>query len=150
MSRMHSSGRGKSGSKKPMKRVPSWAPYKEKEVEKLIIKAVKSGKSPSQTGMFLRDNYGIHDVRALTEKRIGTILKENNLQNELPEDLLCLIRKMISIRQHLEKNKHDETGQRGLDLTNSKIRRLVKYYKQHKRLAAGWKLDMEKLKMYTG
>lgn len=147
---MHSSSKGKSGSKKPIKRVPSWAPYKEKEVEKLVLKLAKTGKFPSQIGMLLRDNYGIHDIKALTKKKVSAILKENSLSSELPEDLLSLIKKMIAIREHLEKNKHDETAQRGLSLTNSKIRRLVKYYKKHKKLAAGWKLDLEKLKMYIG
>ena len=34
MARMHSRRKGKSGSKRPLKQVASWAPYKEKEVEK--------------------------------------------------------------------------------------------------------------------
>ena len=50
MARMYSGSKGKSGSKKPLSRVPSWAPYKEKEVEKLVIKYSKAGKSSSEIG----------------------------------------------------------------------------------------------------
>ena len=148
MARMHSRDKGKSGSSKPMKAVPSWAPYKGKEVEKLVVKFSKSGKTNSEIGMFLRDNYGINNVKALTDKSISKILDENKLTKELPEDLLNLIQKLILIKKHFEKNNHDMTSKRGIQLTSSKILRLVKYYKKSKRLSAEWKLDMNRLKMY--
>ena len=148
MARMHSRKKGKSGSTKPIKKTPSWAPYKGKETEKLVIKFAKAGKTASETGLFLRDNYGINSVKALTGKSVTTILKENNLTKELPEDLLNLIKKMIDIKAHLEKNRHDQTAHRGLQLTNSKINRLIKYYQRSKRLPADWRFDQSRLKMY--
>jgi len=125
MARMHSPGRGRSGSKKPLKKVPSWAPYKESEVEKLVIKYAKAGKTASEIGLVLRDAYGINSVKALTGKTISALLEANNLSKKLPEDLMSLIKKLIDIKAHLEKNKHDETANRGLILTVSKINRLV-------------------------
>jgi len=148
MARMHSRAKGKSGSKKPIKKVPSWAPYKGKDVEKLIVKYAKAGKSSSEIGLILRDSYGINSVKALTEKSVSQILAENSLTKKLPEDILNLIKKMISIKTHLEKNRLDQTANRGFTLTDSKIRRLVKYYKNTKKLPEDWKLDMDKLKMY--
>lgn len=145
---MYSRKKGKSGSTKPLKNIPSWAPYKGTEVEKLIVKYAKLGKSTSEIGTFLRDSYGIHSVKALTKKKINAVLAENNLEKHLPEDLLNLIKKLIAVKQHFEKNKHDMTSKRGLLLTGSKIRRLVKYYKRTKKLSADWQLDMNRLKMY--
>ena len=145
---MHSRARGKSGSKRPLKKVPSWAPYKEKEVEKLVIKYAKAGKSSSEVGIILRDSYGINSVKALTGKSVSAVLKENQLEKKLPEDILNLIKKMIAIRQHLEKNKQDQFAKRGLTLTDSKIRRLVKYYKRVGRLPETWTLETDRLKMY--
>ncbi len=145
---MHSPGRGKSGSKKPLKKVPSWAPYKESEVEKLVVKYAKSGKTASEIGLVLRDAYGINSVKALTGKTITALLAENKLSKKLPEDLMSLIKKLIDIKSHVEKNKHDETANRGLILTVSKINRLVKYYRNTSRLPADWKLDQDRLKMY--
>ncbi|HLC71387.1 MAG TPA: 30S ribosomal protein S15 [Candidatus Nanoarchaeia archaeon] len=148
MARMHSRKRGQSGSKKPAKKVPSWAPFKEKEVEKLIVKYSKAGKTTSEVGMILRDSYGIHSVKALTGKSISAVTQENKLGKALPEDMTSLIRRMIEIKQHFDKNKQDMTALRGLQLTEAKIRRLVKYYKRSKRLALDWQFDTDRLKMY--
>jgi small subunit ribosomal protein S15 len=150
MARMHSRDKGKSGSTKPIKKVPSWAPYKEKEVGKLVTKYAKEEKSTSEIGMILRDRYGINSVKAITGKKIGAIMQEQGLAQNLPEDLLNLIRKMVLVKQHIEKNKQDMTALRGFQLTNSKVRRLVKYYQKTNRLPSDWKLDMNKLKMYIG
>lgn len=148
MARMHSRKRGKSGSKKPVKKIPSWAPFKDKEVEKLIIKYGKAGKTTSEIGMILRDSYGVHNIKALTGKTITALLQENKLTKALPEDILSLIQRMIVIKQHLDQNKQDMTALRGLQLTEAKIRRLVKYYKRSRRLALDWKFDTDRLKMY--
>jgi len=145
---MHSRAKGKSKSDKPAQKVPTWAPYKGKEVEKLIVKYAKAGKSASEIGMILRDNYGINSVRALTEKKITTILHEKELGKELPEDLLALIKKMVAVKAHFAKNRQDMTSKRGVELTSSKIRRLIKYYKNSGKIPADWNLDMSRLKMY--
>jgi small subunit ribosomal protein S15 len=148
MARMHSRDKGRSGSTKPNKEVPSWVKYKPTEVEKLIIKYRKAGKSSSEIGIILRDMYGINSVKAITGKKLNQIIIEKELAGELPEDLLNLIKRMVEIKAHLEKNNKDQTAKRGLILTSSKIRRLIKYYQRTGRLAPDWKLDYNRLKMY--
>jgi small subunit ribosomal protein S15 len=151
MARMYSRARGKSGSTKPKeKKVPSWMRYKSAEIEKLIVKLAKAGKSASEVGMYLRDSYGIPDVRVATGKRISAILTGQKLLPEIPDDLMALMKKNIQIRKHLEENKKDMTAKRGLELTGSKIRRLVRYYQGAKRLPKGWKFDPERIKLYVG
>ncbi len=146
---MHSRKKGKSGSSKPASsEKPSWTNYSASEVEKLVLKYRKEGKSMSEIGMVLRDKYGIPNVKTITKKSILEILEENKLQREIPEDLLNLIKKLVSIQAHMEKNKKDMTAKRGYLLTDSKIRRLVKYYKKSGALTADWKLDKSRLKMY--
>jgi len=150
MARMHSRKKGKSGSSKPLKpKKPTWLRYKPKEIELLIVKLAKEGKTSSQIGLSLRDIYGVPDVKLLTEKSITKILKEKNLQQELPEDLIALMKKSILVRKHLEANHKDQPAHRGLSLTESKIRRLIKYYKRNGSIAVDWKYDPAKLKMYT-
>lgn len=147
---MHSRDRGKSGSTKPVKKtVPSWTRYKTKEVELLIIKFAKEGKTPSQIGLTLRDVYGIPDVKTLTKKRITQILKEKKHLQEIPEDLMALIKKSVLIRQHREDNHKDMTAKRGLQLTEAKIRRLVKYYKRSAKIDIDWKYDPERVKLFV-
>jgi len=148
MARMHSRAKGKSGSTKPAKKsVPSWVQYKPKEVELLVVKYAKEGKKPSQIGLYLRDEYGIPNVKILTGKSITAILKDKKMQAEIPEDLLALIRKSVILRKHMESNKKDYSTKRGLQLTDSKIRRLAKHYKKTKKLPANWKFDPEKVKI---
>ena len=142
MARMYSRKKGKHGSKKPAKKTaPSWIRYKAKEVELLIAKLSKDGKSASQIGMILRDVYGIPNVLALCGKSVSAILKEKNLSPDVPEDMTALFRKVAALRKHIEANKHDETSKRGLTLTQSKINRLTKYYKRVGRIPENWKFD---------
>ncbi len=146
---MYSRKKGKAGSTKPSrKKLPSWVRYKPKEVELLIVKLAKDGKTPSQIGMILRDLYGIPLTSKVTGKRIGKILEEKKLLGKLPEDLMALIKKSIAVRKHIELNHKDESAHRGLNLTESKIKRLVKYYKKIEKLADDWKYNPERIRMY--
>lgn len=148
MARMHSRKKGKAGSKRPMNRTKkSWIRYKPKEVELLIVKLAKEEKIPSQIGIFLRDTYGIPDIKYLVKKSILQILKEKNLVSEIPEDLSALIKRSIMIRKHLKKNSKDMTAKHGLNLTESKIKRLVKYYKKTKKLPQDWTYSPESIKL---
>jgi small subunit ribosomal protein S15 len=146
---MHSRKRGKSGSKRPLKSVSAtWIRYKPKEMELMILKLAKEGKTSSQIGIILRDTYGVPDVKVITKKSIMATLKEKKVMPELPEDLSALIRKNVDILKHIEKNKMDQTAKRGLLLTESKIKRLVKYYKRSGRLSSDWKYDSKKASIF--
>jgi small subunit ribosomal protein S15 len=148
MGRMYSGKHGKSGSKKPSKITKKiWIRYTDKEVESIIVKLAKSGKTPSQIGLVLRDSYGVPDVRALGIKTITDVVKENHLLTKLPEDLTALIKKDIELMKHLEQNKKDFSAKRGMILTESKIGRLVKYYQSKKVLPKEWKYTREKAKL---
>jgi small subunit ribosomal protein S15 len=142
MGRMYSGKKGKAGSKRPVKkRKLTWIRYSGKEVEQLIIKLAKQGKSQSEIGMILRDTYGVPSVRDLLKRTLNKILSENKLAPEIPEDLNNLIKNEIRIKKHLELNKNDMHAKRGLLLTNSKIHRLVKYYKKVRKLPRAWNYD---------
>jgi len=51
------------------------------------------------------------------------------------------------VRKHIEQNHKDNTALRGLQLTESKIKRMVKYYKKAGKIEEGWKYDPEKIKL---
>src|SRR3989344_1794402 len=148
MARMYSGKKGKSGSKKPIKRTKKvWLRYSDEEVEQLIIKLAKQGYTQSRIGTILRDTYGVPDVRTILNKKIGKVLEENKLKPKLPEDLLNLIKKELNILKHLEINKKDMPARRGLLLTESKINRLVKYYKREGALGKDWVYNREQAKL---
>lgn len=148
MARMYSRKHGKSGSTKPVnKTTPSWVRYKSKEAEILVTKLAKEGNTASQIGLILRDQYGIPNTKSITKKSITKIMEEKELTGELPDDLMAVIRSNVLIRKHLENNKQDKVAKRGLQLADSKIKRLVDYYKKNGRLDKNWKYDPEKLRL---
>lgn len=147
MARMYSRKRGKSGSTKPMVKKAAWVKYKPSEIEDIIVKLAKEGHSSAKIGQMLRDQYGIPSSKIFTEEKISKILKKHEIQPEVPEELFNMIKKAVEVRSHLEKNKKDYISKRGLELAESKIRRLAKYYKKNNQLPKDWKWDPEKAKL---
>ncbi|MBI2176567.1 30S ribosomal protein S15 [Candidatus Woesearchaeota archaeon] len=151
MARMHSRKKGNAGSKKPIRKTaPTWVRYQAKEVELLVAKVAKEGKTQSQVGIVLRDSYGVPDVKKISGKNVSAIMKDKNLLPQIPEDLMSLIKKSVMIKKHMEGQKHDMSAKRGFELTDSKIRRLVKYYKREHVLQQDWSYDPEKVKLIIG
>lgn len=145
---MHSRKRGKAGSKRPsIKTIPRWVRYKKGEVEEIVVKLAKEGNSIPKIGLKLRDQYGIPSVKLLTRKTISQIMKDEKIYPKFPEDLFNLLKQSVNLRNHLDKNKTDYTSKRGLELLESKIRRLGKYYVRRKVLPIDWRYDPEKAKL---
>lgn len=109
------------------------------EVTEQICKLAKKGLVPSQIGVHLRDSQGIAQVKYVTGSKILRILKSRGLAPELPEDLYMLIKKAVSVRKHLDRNRKDRDAKFRLILIESRIHRLARYYKTTKRIAANWK-----------
>ena len=135
MARMHARRRGKSSSVRPYrKQAPTWSNTDSKAITKVILDLRKEGASSSRIGLVLRDRYGVPDVKLALGKRIGDVLKENKVASEIPEDLRDLMVKALGLRKHLSENKKDLHNKRQLQLMESKIRRLVRYYIKSRKL----------------
>ncbi len=120
---------------------PEWIEYSTEEIEELILKLKKEGNSTSMMGIILRDQYGIPDVKLVTDMKITQILEKHGQGLEYPEDLMNLIRKAVNIRDHLNENPKDLHTRRGLRIVESQIRRLVKYYRGEGVLPEGWRYE---------
>ncbi len=148
MARMHARKKGKSGSNKPFNnKVPEWVNIKSNEVEKLVIDLAKKELSTSKIGIKLRDSYGVPSVKLITGKKISKIIAEKGLAPEYPEDLMNLMKKAVNLRKHLELNHHDIHNKHSIQLIESKIKRLVKYYKRNNRLPAKWNYSYDRAKL---
>lgn len=144
MAHMHSKKRGKSSSERPVARsVPQWVEYSPQEVEELVLKIAKEGNSSAAIGAVLRDTYGVPSVRNVTGKRVQQILAAHGVVPEYPDDLLKLIKRAVSVRGHLKENKRDVRNGVKLVHVESKIKRLVDYYRREGRLPARWSYDPE-------
>ncbi len=120
---------------------PEWVTYSNEEIEEFILKFTKEGKSSSEIGVILRDQYGVPSVKAVTGEKITTILKRNEQAQDYPEDIMNLIKRAVNIRDHLKENPKDLHSKRGLTIIESRIRRLGKYYVNDSKLPEGWRYD---------
>ncbi len=148
MARMHSPGRGKSGSTKPLvDKAPEWSNTDAKEVTELILSLAAEGHNPTTIGTILRDQHAVPDVRLVLGKRLGQVLTENEITPKYPEDLMSLMRRALRLIDHLESNRKDRHNSRQLELTESKIRRLSRYYKGRGQLDAEWTYKRDQLRL---
>ena len=94
MSRMHSGGKGSSGSSKPFAtEVPNWSESDKKVIESHILDLNKEGHSNAMIGTILRDRFAVPDVRLATGERISQILSRNGITPNYPEDMMNLMRR---------------------------------------------------------
>jgi small subunit ribosomal protein S15 len=139
---------GRLGSRKAQKKGrPRWLKLKKQEVNDLIVSLAKKMYSSAMIGTILRDRYGIPSVKLVIGKSISEIMKKHKLYPELPEDLLALLTKAVRIREHLETHKKDKHSRRGLELIESRIRMLAKYYIRKGILPKGWSYSPEEAKL---
>jgi len=144
MARMHARRRGKSGSSRPLvTENPEWVPLSAEEIEERIVKLAKDGANSSRIGMTLRDQYGVPSTKLALGKSISEILAENDLRPKLPDDLASLMRKAVNLNNHLSENHKDIMNKRSIQLIESKIRRLTKYYKNTGILPQDWKYSIK-------
>lgn len=127
--------------------VPKWIDMNAKEIEKIIVKLQEQGKSSSEIGITLRDRYGIPNVKLVTGKEIVQILGENKMASKIPEDLQNLIQKAVGLKRHLDQNPKDLHNKRALQIAESKIRRLVNYYKRERALPGDWIYNLQTAEM---
>lgn len=149
MARMYSSNKGKSGSSKPfVTTAPEWSNSDASEVTSLILELGNAGKTSAEIGTILRDQHAIPDVRlVLGGKRISAVLTENEIGGAYPEDMMNLMRKAVSLINHLGSNRKDRHNNRALHLTEAKIRRMARYYQSEGRLDADWKYKRDQLRL---
>lgn len=142
--------KGRSHSTRPPKLVkPEWVRVRPEEVEELVISLYRKGYPPSMIGVILRDVYGIPLVKAVAGKKLTRILEERGLKPEIPEDLMNLIRRAVRVRRHLEEHPKDYHSKRGLQLIESKIHRLVRYYKRRGVLPPDWEYRPERISIFA-
>jgi len=139
MARIHARTRGSSSSKKPYRiGRPEWVEAEKDEIVKLIIDYYNQGLSTSEIGVRLRDLHGVPDVKTALGTSMYRILKENKIEMDLPEDIVNLMKRAVRLHRHLEENPGDKSNKRALMLTESKIRRLGRYYVRKRVLPQGW------------
>lgn len=139
MARTHAHTHGKSHSIRPTsKNAPSWT-IESQEIINTIVDFGKDGMSASEIGLRLRDEFAVPLVKPIIGKTITQILEENDIKRAMPEDLEKLVRKALGLQKHLNVHNSDKRNVRSLELIESKIHRISRYYKRVGRVSKDWK-----------
>ncbi|MDY6819950.1 MAG: 30S ribosomal protein S15 [Halobacteriales archaeon] len=134
MARMHTRRRGQSDSDRPAAdEPPEWSDVDADAIEERVVELAEQGHSPSEIGLKLRDEgvagTPVPNVKLATGKKVTEILEEHEAAPELPEDLRNLLEKAVRLNEHLEDHPQDHENKLALQNTESKVRRLVNYYR---------------------
>ena len=148
MARMYAKRKGKSGSTKPHNEsAPEWSNTDSAAVTELIVELGKAGHSSAAIGTILRDQHAVPDVRSVLGKRISAVLSENDIGGSYPEDMMNLMRQALRMIDHLDANHKDLHNRRQLELTESRIRRLARYYRNTGKLDSDWVYKRDQLRL---
>ena len=140
MARIHVHTHGKSHSIRPTSKTPpSWVSQNRDQVSSLVVKLSKDGMSPSEIGLKLRDEHGIPLVKPILGMSLTSVLAENSIRPDMPEDLDKLVKKALGLQRHLKAHNSDHRNVRSLELIEAKIHRLSKYYKRINKLPKTWR-----------
>jgi len=137
--------KGQSHSTRPLTGIPPrWVQFTPEEVEALVVELARKGYPPSMIGVILRDQYGVPLAKAITGQKIEEIIEKHGIKMVVPEDLYNLLKRAINLRKHLAVHPKDTHSAKGLIEIESKIHRLVKYYKRIGKLPPDWTYDPER------
>tara|TARA_B100001750_G_scaffold48809_1_gene36920 strand:+ start:1093 stop:1482 length:390 start_codon:yes stop_codon:yes gene_type:complete len=116
-----------------------WVKLTSEQIGKLVVEMNKEGLNASQIGIKLRDEHAISSIKSVTGKNMKEFMEENGINQEIPEDLEALVKRALSLQNHLKSNKGDRKNVRSLELLEAKVHRLSKYYKKKNIIPKNWK-----------
>ena len=124
---------------KPSTMKSDWVKLTPEQIGKLVVEMNKEGLNASQIGIKLRDEHAISSIKSVTGKNMKGFMEDNGISQEIPEDLEALVKRALSLQNHLKSNKGDRKNVRSLELLEAKVHRLSKYYKKKNIIPKNWK-----------
>lgn len=120
---------------------PKWVQTPPEEIKRIVVSLAREGHPKSSIGVMLRDRHGVPSVKTATGMSIAQILREAGEDPMDAEDLKLLIKKGEAMKRHIDRYKSDHLNVHNLQLVESKIRRIAKYYKRKGVLPADWRYE---------
>lgn len=140
MAKMHSSGKGRSGSVKPyVTAYPTWLTSSVEEIKADVIQMGNKGVAAPEIGAKLRDVYGVGKPKDVLGDRVTVFLEKNGVMPVVPFDLESLVMRANTLRSHLNVYKKDNSAKYRLILVSSRMYRLARYYKRKMKIPGNWK-----------
>ena len=146
MARMYSKGHGKSQSIKPYCNIPtSHSDLTQNELTDIIVDLGRKGKATPEIGNILRDEFAIGRQKNITNLKLSQILKNAGVASKIPEDVVAIEKKCLSIYSHIKKFWNDKTARYRLKHAESLLHRIIRYYKTKGVLEKSYKPSSFKL-----
>jgi len=118
------------------------------QINDIIKELWNKGYTTSQIGRELKEKYNIKVKEILNKKLVKYAIKDLNLKQEMPEELLYLFKKVNKMLKHLELHKKDVVTKKKLEELENRIKSLIKYYKKNKKLQQTFEYSRDIAKMY--
>ena len=118
------------------------------QINDIIKELWNKGYTTSQIGRELKEKYNIKVKEILNKKLAKYAIKDLNLKQEMPEELLYLFKKVNKMLKHLELHKKDVVTKKKLEELENRIKSLIKYYKKNKKLQQTFEYSRDIAKMY--
>ncbi|MFP3132142.1 MAG: 30S ribosomal protein S15 [Candidatus Nanopusillus sp.] len=118
------------------------------QINDIIKELWNKGYTTSQIGRELKEKYNIKVKEILNKKLAKYAIKDLNLKQEIPEELLYLFKKVNKMLKHLELHKNDVVTKKKLEELENRIKSLIKYYKKNKKLQQTFEYSRDIAKMY--
>lgn len=104
---------------------PVWLKMEEKELKKIIEELAKKGKSSSQIGIILRDQYAVPTTKVFG-KKLNSYLKELGIdKNEVLENAE---KKAENLKEHVKNNVTDRKAKHKFQKAQSRVNVLKRHY----------------------
>jgi len=118
------------------------------QINDIIKELWNKGYTTSQIGRELKEKYNIKVKEILNKRLAKYAIKDLNLKQEIPEELLYLFKKVNKMLKHLELHKKDVVTKKKLEELENMIKSLIKYYKKNKKLQQTFEYSRDIAKMY--
>jgi len=118
------------------------------QINDIIKELWNKGYTTSQIGRELKEKYNIKVKEILNKRLAKYAIKDLNLKQEIPEELLYLFKKVNKMLKHLELHKKDVVTKKKLEELENMIKSLIKYYKKNKKLQQIFEYSRDIAKMY--
>lgn len=140
MAKMHSSGKGRSGSVKPYETAfPTWLASSVESIKADVIQMGNKGIPAPEIGIKLRDVHGVGKAKDVLGDNVTEFLQKNGVMPAVPFDLDSLVQRANALRSHINVFRKDNSAKYRLILVSSRLYRTARYYKRTMRIPGNWK-----------
>ena len=88
------------------------------QIEEIIVGYAKQGMEPALIGQKLKNEHNVPYIKHYMGRKLGDIMKEKNLQGQMPADLMDLMKKAVNLTRTSRATSRTRATACGLGASN--------------------------------